>query len=188
LKTKTADERALELIDAFLKLPSDGFKVAEKLWTELTKSIQELEVAVKGDPERSNRLEKMVARLEASVSKLVRSASSVSGPLREDWMRFAENDLEALKDELLALREFISAERGFLGRALRRTTLWKLGLVDPEHLFKELHQVGAISERTWILIMTHPKSLQEVKDREVSGCLRRIAQLFFELQEVRSDD
>jgi hypothetical protein len=187
LKTETADERALKLIDAFLKLPGDGFKAAEKLWTELTKSIQELEVAVKGDPERSNLLRKTVVRLKASASKLARSASVISGPLREDWKRFAENDLEALKDELLALQEFISAEREFLGRALRRVALWELGLADPERLFKELHQAGAISERTWVLIMTHPKSLREVKDREVSDRLRKIAQLLFELQEVRSD-
>jgi hypothetical protein len=187
LKTETADERALKLIDAFLRLPSDGFKTAEKLWAELAGPIQELGVAVKGDPQRSDRLRKAVTRLKTSASKLARSASALSGPLREDWKRFAENDLEALKDELLAFQEFILAEREFLSRALRRVALWELGLADPERLFKELHQAGAISERTWVLIMTHPKSLQEVKNGEVSDRLRKIAQLLFELQDVRSD-
>jgi hypothetical protein len=186
LKTETADEEVLKLIDTILRLPSDGFKAAEKLWAKLAESIRELEVAVKGDSGRSNRLGEVVTRVKASASRLARSASAASGPLAEDWRKFAKTDLENLKDELLALQEFISAEREFLRQALRRAALWELGEVDPERLFKELHQTGAISERTWALIMSHPASLREVKAREASECLRRMARLLLELQEVRS--
>lgn len=186
MSVKEPDEQVLELMEDFLKLPAERFKDAEKVWCELSEFIPELETATKEEPPLSKKLGELTNALKHSASKLTRSVSASKGSLADDWKSFAERDLESMKDEVMALQEFILEERDRLKKGLRRATLWKNGCIDPERLFKELHEMGAISERTWVLIMTHPASLREVKDREASERLRRIAKLHLELQEVRS--
>ncbi len=186
MKENKSDERALALIDEILKLRHDRFSAAKKSWSELAELLKDFEIAARSDKRRANRLKKITFLLNNAASKFIRSVSAANGPLADDWRRLAKRDFENFKDELLGLQEFILAERDFLSKALLRANLWKLGEVDPERLFKELHEAGAISERTWAVLVSHPTSRRDLKDRDASASLRRLAQLLVEIQEVRS--
>jgi hypothetical protein len=173
------------MIDDFLKLPNDRLKAGGELWSKLREVIEELRIVVKEDSTRSTRFEEIETRLQTSASKLAKSMSVLNGPLAEDWKRLARNDLETLKDELVALQEFIVSEREFLKHAFRRVALRKAEEVDPKRLFEELHEARAISERTWALVVSHPAPLRANKS-EISQRLRNLAWLLLELQGVRS--
>jgi hypothetical protein len=144
----------------------------------------------KFDAARHGRLAELGVSLKAAAAKFLQSLLNArhGGPLRGDWVRFAERDFIKLKDEVLALREFLVEEADFLKFACLRARLRNLSKLNPEKLFEELYEERAISERTWVLLMAQPNSWRKaLKDREVSGELARISGWLLDLQEVRRE-
>jgi hypothetical protein len=91
-----------------------------------------------------------------------------------------------MKDELLALKEFLVVEAEFIRFSLDRTQLLLAGRCDPEKLFRELHEAGAVSERTWVLLMSYPGSWKKAVEKPgVAEQLQQISRRLFDLQEVR---
>lgn len=178
----------LGAVDDILGLSPKGVDSAGKLWPRLDIMLDELLDAVKFDVVHHRRLTELAASLRAAASQFIRSLLNLEqgGSLRGDWARFAEHDFVKLKDELLALREFLVSEVSFLKFACLRAGLRRRGVPDPERLFEELHREGAISERTWVLLMSQPGEWRRaLRDREFLKELMRISSWLLDLQEVR---
>ncbi len=188
MKQGTTFETVLEAVDRILELSPSDPSSARELWQRLDPMLEGVLGATKIDAACHARMTKLMTSLRTAASKLIQSLlnSRRGGPLRDDWVRFAERDLIKLKDELLALREFMVEEADFLRLACLRAQLRELSGTDPEKLFEELHGAGAISERTWVLLMAQPGSWRKaLKDRELSQQLTRISRWLLDLQETR---
>ena len=180
-------EALLTVVDRFLELPPQEVSSAGGLWPNLNNVLDWVLGATKFDVPRHGRLAELVASLKAAATKFIQSLLNArrGDSLRDDWTRFAERDFIKLKDEILVLREFLVGKADFLKFACLRARLKDLR-VDPEKLFKELHEGRAISERTWVLLMTQPNAWRKaLKDREISEELARISGWFLDLQEAR---
>ena len=183
-------EAVLAAVDRLLEVSPREVSSASELWPKLDNMFDGLLSAAKIDAARHGRLAELVASLKAAAAQFLQSLLNArrGGPLRDDWARFAERDFIKLKDEVLALREFLVEEVDFLKFACLRARLRNLGRVDPEKLFEELHEERAISERTWVLLMAQPNAWRKaLKDREVSGELARMSSWLLDLQEARRE-
>lgn len=183
-------EMVLAMVDGIIELPPKNPRSAGKLWRKLDPTLELMLGAAELDAAHHARMRELVTLLRAAASELNQSLlnSKQGGALRGDWVRFAERDLVKLKDELLALREFMVEETDFLRFACLRAQLRELGGANPEKLFEELHEAGAISERTWVLLMAQPNSWRKVlKNHELSKQLAQISGWLLDLQETRRE-
>lgn len=183
-------ESVLADLDRILELPQRSSDSAIQPLRKLDQDLELMLDAARIDETRRRSLFKIMTPLRASAAELAQSLARArrGGPMRGDWMRFAERDFAVLKDELLALREFMVAEADFLRFACLREQLGELRSTRPEKLFEELHEAGAISERTWVLLMARPDSWQEaLKDKEISKQLAQISAWLLDLQKARKE-
>ena len=183
-------ESLLADLDHILELPQKSLGTASSLLRKLDQNLERMLDSARIDEALRRSLFKMITPQRASAAELAQSLAKArrSGPMRGDWMRFAERDFAVLKDELLALREYMVSEADFLRFACLREQLGELGGARPEKLFEELHEAGAVSERTWVLLMAQPNSWREaLKDRETSKQLAQISAWLLDLQEARRD-
>lgn len=181
-------EVILEMVDALLDLSPHGLNSADGLWPKLDGMLDDLLEAAEFDVARRGHLAELIAPLKTAAAQLLQSLLNFKrgGLLHEDWARFAEHDLIRLKDELLAMREFLVAEADFLKFACLRARLRRPGGVNPEKLFEELHSQGAISERTWVLLMSQPGEWRRaLKDSGLTQELARISSWLLDLQDAR---
>ena len=182
-------DAVLAAVDGILELQQDPGD-ANSLWRKLDPMLDRMLLAAKIDAVRHQRLSEVLSPIRAAASKFTQSLANAKrgGYTRGDWMRFAERDLIRLKDELSALREFMIEKADFLRFACMRTQLEGLRRIEPEKLFEELHEAGAISEHTWALLMARPNSWRKaLKDREISKQLVRISGWLFDLQEAKRE-
>ncbi len=178
----------LTVVDRFLELPPQEVSSAGGLWPKLDNMLDWALGATKFDTPHHGRLAELVTSLKAAAAKFLQSLLNArrGGSLHDDWTRFAKRDFIKLKDEVLALREFLVDEKDFLKFACLRARLRGLSRGDPEKLFKELYEARAISERTWVLLMTQPNTWRKaLKDRKISEELAHISGWFLDLQEAR---
>ena len=183
-------ETVLRAVDDLLELSSHRASSVGGLWQKLEEMLGGLLEAAEFDAARHGRLAELMNPLVGEATKLTQSLHNMSrsDPLRGDWARFAERDLLRLKDELLGLREFLVAEADFLKFACLRAKLRHPSIINPEKIFEELHRAGAISERTWVLLMAQPNTWRKaLKDRETSQELSRISSWLIDLQEARRE-
>ena len=183
-------EAVLTAVDRLLDVSPREMSSGGEFWPKLDNMLDGILGATKFDTARHGRLAELVASLKAAAAQFLQSLLNVGrgGSLRDDWARFADRDLLKLKDEALALREFLVGEADFLKFACLRASLRDLGRIDPEKLFEELHEERAISERTWVILMSQPNAWRKaLKNREVSGELARISSWLLDLQEARRE-
>ncbi len=181
-------ESLLADLDGILELSPGGLPRAGSLLRKLDQDFERLLEAARIDEPRRQALFNALTPMRASAAQLARSLSNAKrgGPLRGDWLRLAQRDFTVLKDELLAVREHAVEEADFVRFACLREQVGELAGTNPSRLFEELHEVGAISERTWVLLMTQPGSWQEaLKDKEMSGQLAQISSWLLDLQDAR---
>ena len=181
-------ESILKAVDDLLELSPQKVSSVGESWPKLEEMLGGLLEAAEFDAARHGRLAELMNPLVGEATKLIQSLLNMSrgGPLRGDWARFVERDLPRLKDELLGLREFLVAEAEFLKFACLRAKLKHPDITNPEKIFEELHRAGAISERTWVLLMAQPNTWRKaLKDREISQELSRISSWLIDLQEAR---
>lgn len=183
-------DAVLAAIEKILEVPPESPGMAASLWPELDISFNRMLDATKVDSMKQGPLTKLLAKVSTAASRLKQSLTNakITGPVREDWMRFAERDLVAFKDELLALKEFMVEEADFLRFVCLRAQLKDISGANPERLFSELHEAGAISERTWVLLMAQPNSWRNVRrNHELSKQLELISVWLLDLQEMRRE-
>lgn len=178
----------LASVDRILKF-RDFRANSTDLASSLTDVLDEILSNARFDPERRRRLNELNARLKQMAARLSQSSLSLKrgGTLREDWRRFAQRDFVKFKDEVLALREFLVMNEEFVEFACSRARKRKKR-VDLELLINELHENGAISERTWVLLMSRLGEWRKAsKDQAVADRAERLSNLFFDLQVARKE-
>jgi hypothetical protein len=187
MNDESIHEMILRMVDDLLELPPQKVNSAKKLWSKIEDVLKNLSKATEIDDTVHNRFTNLLNSLTTQATKFLQSLGlSRASPLRDDWTRLAQLDLTKLKDELLELKEFLTTETDFLKLIRLRSKLKHLGATDPEKLFEELYHAKAISERTWILLMTQSNVWKRsLKDNEVFEGLSRVSEWFFDLEEVR---
>jgi len=181
-------ESILADLDGILTLTPTSLRSISSRLRTLDQKLERLLVAARIDEARRRALFGVVTSIRASSAELARSLGNAKrgGRMRDDWTRLAQRDFAVLKEELLALREQIVVEADFIRFACLREHIGEIGGTNPTRLFEELHEAGAISERTWLLLMARPDSWHEaLKDKEVSKQLSQISTWLLDLQEAR---
>jgi len=184
-------EDLLSAIDRFLELSPSNLNSAHARAVAVSNAADTFLNTHELDAQRHERLGELAASLNATVARLSQSMVNLKqkGALRADWTRFAQRDLIKLKDEVLALREF-SVENAEQLKSARQRVRWKLCDIDLRKLLEELHDEGAIGERTWVLFMSYLSRdgnswRKALKDRAIAERLVRVSGWLSDLQEIR---
>lgn len=105
-------------VDLILKLELGEIQRAHELVEEILRGSKEI-LNIPQNKGVEEELEDILSRLEKWSGKLSRSVlNSERCSLSQDWVRFARNDFAKLKDEILALREFLVRHQRDLQKSL----------------------------------------------------------------------
>lgn len=172
-------------VDVFLGLEPSSIERADELGRRIKKNAEELEEAIQ-DEEVRKKFKDNLAGLDKQSSKLARSVlNSRKGSLRLDWRRFARRDFDRLKDEVLALREFLILHRETIRKFLNRLEYG----ADLAELVEAIYGEGALHQTTYVgltnsLVEASEEDIQEVMDKS-SERISRISRWASILHEVR---
>jgi len=185
-------EDLLSRVDHLLELPSSELRSADQCGSEINNFLRGLLDSSELDPDRRGHLTKISAAFDAALARLSQSMHHLGkgDGLSRDWERFARSDLVRLKDEALALREFMVSNADLLKSARGPARQRKSGGTDLEGLIEDLRDERAIGDRTWALFMSYLGAAdspwkREVKDKGVPEQLARISGWLSDLREVR---
>jgi hypothetical protein len=173
-------------IDLIVELSPSSFSASCKGSAKVCKAIREFREAIEPNVNQSDGLNKIYAAVDQSVSQLKQSLVNLRKDrrLRGDWARFAKRDIIRLKDELLALREFLVVNsNSFKPSSLSSE---RLG-IDLERLLEVLQKERAISERTFVMLTVHlaQNGRSRPKDQKIIEQISRISAHLSELHEIR---
>ena len=179
-------ESLLKEIDGLVKLSSSNFSAAGKRGEAVCKAIKEFKDAIEPDAGQHDGLNQLFAAVDRAAGQLTQSVLNLQKDrrLRGDWARFARRDLIRLKDEVLALREFLVANANSFKPSSRASARPS---VDLERLLKVLHEDNAISERTFVMLTAHlaQNGRSKPKDPAIIEQISRISAYLSELHEIR---
>ena len=173
-------------IDLLVKLSPSSFSASCKGSAKVCKGLREFRDAIEPNVNQSDRLNQLHAAVDQAASQLTQSLVYLRKDrrLRGDWSRFAKRDLIRLKDELLALREFLVVNlNSFKPSSLSSGRL----SIDLERLLEVLQKERAISERTFVMLTAHlaQNGRSKPKDPKIIEQISRISAHLSELHEIR---
>ncbi|MGQ9787731.1 MAG: hypothetical protein ACUVQM_00210 [Candidatus Hadarchaeaceae archaeon] len=181
-------EFILANLDRILELNPNDLGKAARLLRRLDSNLERLLEAARIVDKHQSKLCKVVNLVRSSLARFFCSLANArdSGELRDDWIRFARNDFLQLKEDLMALREFLVENSDFIRLVCLRDHIDELAGTEPERLFEELHEAGVVSERTWVLLMSYPGCWRELlRKEEILKQISRLSAWLLELHEVR---
>jgi hypothetical protein len=173
-------------IDLLVKLSPSDFSASCKGSARVCKGIREFRGAIEPNVDQSDRLNQLHAAVDQSASQLTQSMVNLRKDrrLRGDWVRFAKLDIIRLKDELLALREFL-----ILNLDSFKPISPSIGVhsIDLERLLEVLHKERAISERTFVMLTIHlaQNDRSKPKNPKTIERISRISANLSDLHEIR---
>jgi hypothetical protein len=172
-------------IDCFLDLPNSSVSKANELGEKICKGAKELQNTVRLGPRVQKKLEQLTSKLENISTRLSRSIlNSNQGTFKRDWVRFARAESIKLKDEVLALREFLTLNADAIGRSLK-----EIQCISLEELPEILREEQAIHEITYAKLTKRLSafSRRELRkqEREAGEHLTRISGWLSSLREIR---
>jgi hypothetical protein len=177
-------EGLLKEIDGLIKLSPSNFSAAGRRGEAICKAIKEFRDAIEPDAGQRDSVNQLLGAVDRTAGQLVQSVLNLQkgGRLRGDWARFARRDLMRLKDEALALREFLVANANSFKPSSRVRSS-----VDLEKLLEVLREDNAISERTFVMLAAHlaQNGRSELKDPAIIEQISRIHAHLSELHEIR---
>jgi len=174
-------EHLLKKLDEFVNLPASSLPEASKLGEEISKSAREFSDTVNLPPRPRKRLDLLVAKISSLSSRLTRSvANSRRGTFRRDWARFAQSEIVRLKDEALALREFLLSYR----RTTEKKARPPMPMPSLPEIIEALHSEGAIHEVTYAKII---KCLSKMGSRALRKQERRMEERLLRMWSWLSD-
>lgn len=173
-------------ITRFLELGPGEVKKGNKFGKELVESCEEIENLIL-DKEMKSNLRSILSKLNSYSSRLSRDVSNLEeGSLPRDWKRFAKQDFSRLKDEVLALEEFLLAHEMEIRKRLYEV---KYGM-NVKELFLRLTREEAIDEivRSRLSKLVEDMEEEELREKfeENEERLRRISKWLFMLKEVKN--
>lgn len=172
-------------IGRFLDLPNSSIPKANELGEKIGEGAKELQNTVRLDLRAQKKLKQLTSKLENISARLSRSIlNSNQGTFQRDWARFARAESVKLKDEVLALREFLTLNAEAIERSLKEIQGISLGEL-PEILREEqaIHEITD-AKLTKRLSEFSQRKLRK-REREVSKQLTRISGWLSSLREVR---
>lgn len=173
-------------IDLIVKLSPSSFSASCKGSAKVCKAIREFREAIEPNVNQRDGLNKLYAAVDQSVSQLTQSLVNLRKDrrLRGDWARFAKRDIIRLKDELLALREFLVVNLNSFKPISPSIGVYSENL---ERLLEILQKERAISERTFVMLTTHlaKNGRSRPKDQKIIEQISRISVHLSELHEIR---
>jgi hypothetical protein len=173
-------------IDLIVKLSPSSFSASCKGSAKVCKAIREFREAIEPNVNQRDGLNKLYAAVDQSVSQLTQSLVNLRKDrrLRGDWARFAKRDIIRLKDELLALREFLVVNLNSFKPISPSIGVYSENL---ERLLEILQKERAISERTFVMLTTHlaQNGRSRPKDQKIIEQISRISVHLSELHEIR---
>ena len=179
-------EDLLKDIDRLIKIPPTNFSTASERGEVICKSIKEFKDAIELDARQSGSLDRLLASVDRASKQLSQSVLNLREDrrLRCDWARFAQRDLIRLKDEILALQEFLVANANSFKLGSKVGTKPN---IDLEKLLKLLHDENAISECTFVMLTAHlaQNGWTKLKDHKIIEQVSRISTHLSELREIR---
>jgi len=179
-------EGLLNEIDGLVKLSSSNFSEASKRGAAICKAIEEFKDAVEPNTSQRDGLNQLFAAVDRAAGQLTQCMLNLRKDrrLRGDWARFAQRDLIRLKDEVLALREFLVSNANSFKPSSRMSARPS---VDLEKLLEVLHEDNAISERTFVMLTAHlaQNGRSKPKDPAIIEQISRISAYLSELHEIR---
>ncbi len=172
-------------IDCFLDLPNSSVSKANELGEKICKGAKELQNTARMDPKAQKKLEQLTSKLENISAHLSRSIlNSNQGTFQRDWARFAQAESIKLKDEVLALREFLTLNAEAIERSLK-----EMRGILLEELPEILREERAIHEITYAKLTKRLSefSRRELRkqEREAGEHLTRISGWLSSLREIR---
>jgi len=179
-------EDLLKDIDQLIKISPTNFSTAGERGEVICRSIREFKDAIELDARQRGSLDRLLASVDHANKQLTQSVLNFREDrrLRSDWARFAQRDLIRLKDEILALQEFLVANANSFKLGSRAGTKPN---IDFEKLLKLLHDENAISERTFVMLTAHlaQNGRPKLKDNKIIEQVSRISTHLSELCEIR---
>lgn len=173
-------------IDLLVKLSPSNFSASCKASARVCKGIKEFRDSVEPNADQSYRLNQLHAAVDQSASQLMQSMVNLRKDrrLHGDWARFAKLDIIRLKDELLALREFLIVNLNSFKPISRSIGM---NSVDLEILLEVLQKERAISERTFVMLTVHlaQNAQSKPEDPKIIEQISRISAHLSELHEIR---
>jgi hypothetical protein len=173
-------------IDSLIKLSPSSLSASHKASSKVCKGIREFRDAIDPSVTQSDRLDQLHAAVDQATSQLMRSMANARKDrrLREDWARFAKRDIIRLKDELLALREFLVVNSDSFKPISR-----SIGIdgVNLDTLLEDLQKEGAISERTFVMLTVHlaRNGRSRSEDHKIIEQILHISTHLSELHKIR---
>lgn len=179
-------ENLLKDIDELINISPTDFSVASERGEAMCKSIKEFKDTIELDDRQRVSLDQLFASVDRANKQLTQSVLNLREDrrLRGDWARFAQRDLIRLKDEILALQEFLVANADLFKRSSRTIAKPNINL---EKLIKLLQDENAISERTFVMVTAHfaQNGRAKLKDPKIIEQVSRISTYLSELHEMR---
>lgn len=179
-------EGLLKDIDGLINISPANFSAASERGEAMCRSIKEFKDAIELDACQRGSLDRLFASVDRASKQLAQSVLNLREDrrLRGDWARFARRDLIRLKDEILALQEFLAANASSFRLSSRAGTKSN---IDLEKLLKLLHDENAISGRTFVMLTTHlaQNGRSKLKNPKIIKQISRISTYLSELHEIR---
>ena len=178
-------QKLFKIIDRFLDLSNSDISRVRELGEKICQGARELQDAVKLDLRAHERFKQLISKLENTSARLSRSIiNSKRGMFQQDWVRFARAESIKLKDEVLALREFLTFNMETIERLLKETQE-----VPITRLLEILREEHAIHEITYAKLVEHLNKFSRrtlrKQEREASKHLTRISCWLSNLREIR---
>ena len=178
-------QKLFKIIDRFLDLSNSDISRVRELGEKICQGARELQDAVKLDLRAHERFKQLISKLENTSARLSRSIiNSKRGMFQQDWVRFARAESIKLKDEVLALREFLTFNMETIERLLKETQE-----VPITRLLEILREEHAIHEITYAKLVERLNKFSRrtlrKQEREASEHLTRISCWLSSLREIR---
>ncbi|KXA94075.1 hypothetical protein AKJ65_05475 [candidate division MSBL1 archaeon SCGC-AAA259E19] len=179
---KPLDE-ILMAIGEFLDLKTENVEKGDELGKEISKIADEIQELIV-EEEFKKKFHKITSRLKNYSTRLSRDVlNSEKGPLNRDWEQFARQDLSRLKDEVLALKEFLIEHEAILRK---RQNERRYGL-DFNELARRIKKEDSIDEITRSQFARASNELETEKIGEFKDTLLRISKWLFALKELKTE-
>ena len=175
----------IEKIDDFLDLKTEEIEKGNKIGDEIINKAKKLEKSIKREEKRS-KFREILIDSSSRHSKLSKNViKKKNGPLKSDWEQLAEQSMSKLKDEVLALKDFIHKNESVLRKRMIKN---RYG-IDLKELNQQLKEEENVDES---LNAKLSNRIQTIDERELQSVmknhkdrLKRIIRLLVYLKEVR---
>lgn len=179
-------DKIFDQIQEFLELDSENLKRAEELSKKIIRNSEEVGKSI-GDRDRKEDFLKILSGLKNYSSKLSEDiTNSKETSLKSEWGRLASQDMFRLKDEIMALQEFLQANETEIRRNLEKE---RYGF-DARDLFRRLKTDSSIDKviRSKISNLLDKLSEEEIRERieRNKDRLSRISNWFLMRKEVQN--